>query len=335
MIKIFHKINISLFILIFIIFLITDSLYAKSNDSPNLEVIPNNEISWNDWILKTKKELKKKQFKQSTINYLNKIKFNPRVIELDRKQPEFKLTFDEYLKNIITEKNKKQINFHFSKQKLLLNKIEQNFEVNAKILLALWGIETSFGQYTGKLDILRSLASLAYDGRRKDFFSRELENALLILEKGHFKREHFKGSWAGAFGQTQFMPSTFLNHAIDFDGDSKINLFNKSDALASGANYLKNVGWDNSLQWGEFVNLNVTDHFMTLAKTKKFKSVNFWKKNGIKLNKDYGNNKLKLIIPESNNNDCYLVSKNFDVILDWNRSSYFALTVFLFSDEIK
>ena len=162
-----------------------------------------------------------------------------------------------------------------------------------------------------------------------------MENALLILEKNHFKREQFKGSWAGAFGQTQFMPSTFLNHAIDFDGDSKINLFNKSDALASGANYLRKVGWNNSLQWGESVNIEINDHFLSLAKSKKFQSVNFWEKNGIKLTKDYRNNKLKLIIPDSNNNDCYLVSKNFDVILDWNRSIYFALTVFLFSDEIK
>ncbi len=330
--KIFLKVNICLF---FLILSIGNTLYGQSNDSPNLDVISNNDISWNDWILKTKRVLEQKKFKQSTINYLNKIRFNPRVIELDRKQPEFRLTFDEYLKNIITENNKKKINLHFLRQQKLLKQIEQTFEVNPKILVALWGIETSFGKYTGKLDILRSLASLAYDGRRKEFFSKELENALLILEKNHFKREQFKGSWAGAFGQTQFMPSTFLNHAIDFDGDSKINLFNKSDALASGANYLKKVGWNNSLEWGESVNLEITDYFLSLAKSKKFKSVNFWQKNGIKLNKDYGKNKLKLIIPDSNNNDCYLVSENFDVILDWNRSNYFALTVFLFSDEIK
>ena len=332
MVKIFPKVNIILFV--FILFITGNSL-SKSNDSPNLEVVSNNETTWEDWIKQTKQELKQKKFKQSTINYLDEIKYNPKIIELDRKQPEFKLTFDQYLKNIITEKNKKKINFHFLKQKQLLKKIENTFDVNSRILVSLWGIETSFGEYTGKLDIIRSLASLAYDGRRKKFFSKELENALLILESNHLNRKQFKGSWAGAFGQTQFMPSTFLNHAIDFDGDSKINLFNKSDALASGANYLKKVGWNNSLHWGEFVDLEKTDYFLSLAKSKKFKSVNFWKKKGIDLNKDYGSNKLKLIIPDSNNNDCYLVSKNFDVILDWNRSNYFALTVFLFSDEIK
>ncbi len=327
--------NTILFLSFLIILSIVDISYSKSNDSPNLKISSNNKISWNEWILKTKQDLKRKKFKKSTIDYLNKIRFNPKIIELDRKQPEFKLTFDKYLKNIITEKNKKKINFHFLKQKLLLKKIEENFEVNSKILVSLWGIETSFGEYTGKLDILRSLATLAYDGRRKDFFSKELENALLILEKKHFKRDQFKGSWAGAFGQTQFMPSTFINHAIDFDGDSKINLFNKSDALASGANYLKKIGWNNSLEWGESVNTKITDYLSSLAKSKTFKSVNFWKNNGIRLNKEYGNSKLRLIIPDSNNNDCYLVSKNFDVILNWNRSNYFALTVFLFSDEIK
>ena len=200
---------------------------------------------------------------------------------------------------------------------------------------ALWGVETSFGKHTGKMDIIRSLASLAYDGRRKEFFTKELENALNILESDHFERNSFRGSWAGAFGQTQFMPSTFLKHAIDFDGDSRDNLFKKSDALASGANYLKKIGWNNNLQWGEEININLTDELKKLAKNKVYKDIIFWSGNGIKLNKEYGKSKLKLVIPDSNNNECYLVSKNYDVILNWNRSNYFALTVFLFSDEIK
>ena len=131
------------------------------------------------------------------------------------------------------------------------------------------------------------------------------------------------------------MPSTFLKHAIDFDGDSRVNLFKKPDALASGANYLKKIGWNNNLQWGEEININLTDEFKKLAKNKVYKDITFWSGNGIKLNKEYGKAKLKLVIPDSNNNECYLVSKNYDVILNWNRSNYFALTVFLFSDEIK
>lgn len=330
----FLKINYY-FILVSIIFF-TDILYAKSSDSPNLDVVIEKKISWEQWIYSTKESLKKKNFSQTTINYLNKIKFNSKVIELDRKQPEFRLTFDKYFKNIVNDKSINNLNLQYSKQKKLLQKIENEFGVNSKILVALWGVETSFGKYIGNLDILRSLASLAYDGRRKEFFSKELENALKILQEGHFERDSFKGSWAGAFGQTQFMPSTFLKYAVDFDGDSKINLFNKTDALASGANYLMNVGWNNSMQWGEKVKIELTDDLRLLAKKKKYKDIKFWQRNGIKLNKNYGKNNLKLIIPDSNNNNqCYLVTKNFDVILDWNRSNYFALTIFLFSDEIK
>ena len=108
------------------------------------------------------------------------------------------------------------------------------------------------------MDIIRSLASLAYDGRRK-IFLKELRLALKILDEGHITRKKFKGSWAGAFGQTQFMPSTFHKFAIDFDKNKKINLFEKSDALASGANYLKNAGWNNKLLWGERININLTE----------------------------------------------------------------------------
>ena len=327
--------NKTFYLVAIIIFLQSNDLLCKSNDSPDLDQLSESKISWKEWVLKTKKDLKNKNFKDKTLNYLDNIKFNPRVIELDRKQPEFRLTFDKYYKNVVNSKSKKKINEQFYKNKTLLKKIESEFDVSAKVLSALWGIETAFGQHIGKMDIIRSLASLAYDGRRKEFFTKELENALSIIESNHFDRASFKGSWAGAFGQTQFMPSTFLKHAIDFDGDSAVNLFKKSDALASGANYLNKIGWKNNLHWGEEININLTDELKKLAKNKTYKDINFWSSYGVKFNKEYGKSKLKLVIPDSNNNECYLVSKNYDVILNWNRSNYFALTVFLFSDEIK
>ncbi len=324
------------FFLFFILILINNVVIATSNDSPDLEHSSTNKISWKDWKKKTKDEFKKSNIDTKTLKYLDSIKFNPKIIELDRKQPEFKLTFDKYLKNIVTIKSKKKINSEFKKNRELLLKIERQFNVSSKVITALWGIETYFGSHVGKMDILRSLASLAYDGRRGVFFTKELKNALLILDKGHFDRNVFKGSWAGAFGQTQFMPSTFLNHAIDFDGDKRVNLFNKSDALASGANYLNKVGWNNQLPWGEKIDLVVSKKLRKLAEEKKYLDTENWKKNGVDLRKNYENNLLRLVIPDSNNNNqCYLVSKNFDVILNWNRSNYFALTVFLFSDEIK
>ena len=199
----------------------------------------------------------------------------------------------------------------------------------------MWGIETSFGKHIGKLDILRSLLSLAYDGRRQEFFLKELKLALKILEDGHISPKDFRGSWAGAFGQTQFMPSTFHKFAIDFDNDSKINLFKKTDALASGANYLNKVGWNNNLVWGEEVKITLTDKLKTLSQNKKYKTKKFWERIGISFKNNYNEKVLlRLVIPDLEERQFFLVTKNFDVILDWNRSNYFALTVFLLSDEV-
>ncbi len=310
--------------------------HARSADAPDLDFDTKREISWDQWIKITKKELESKKFKRSTLNYLNSIKYNARVIQLDRKQPEFRLTFDKYFKNIVTKDNIKKINEEYKKNNDLLIRIGKKYNVSPKVLAALWGIETAFGKHLGKMDILGSLASLAYEGRRKEFFTRELEYALSILDKGHFDRKLFKGSWAGAFGQTQFMPSTFIKYAVDFDGDKKKNLFKKADALASGANYLSTIGWDNDLIWGEKIKIKINKNFEKLSKNKNFKSAKFWENKGVAIKNFYKTDKLRLILPDSNNNnDCYLVSKNFDVILNWNRSNYFALTVFLFSDEIK
>ena len=215
---------------------------------------------------------------------------------------------------------------------MLLNK---KFKVDPRILVSLWGIETYFGKHIGKLDILRSLLSLAYDGRRQEFFMKEFKLALKILEDGHVSQKDFRGSWAGAFGQTQFMPSTFHKFAIDFDNDNKINLFKKSDALASGANYLNQVGWNNNLLWGEEVKITITDKLSNLSQKKKYKTKKFWEKNGISFKNNYNERVLmRLVIPDLEGKQFFLVTKNFDVILDWNRSNYFALTVFLLSDEV-
>ena len=323
------------FIFIFIFF-ISYNVYAKSNDSPDLSFKSEKQISWNQWISETKEELQKEGFRASTLKNLDNLKFNGRVIELDRKQPEFKLNFNQYLKNNLSEKKKKNLKKKYNENQLLLEKIRTHYDVDPKILTSLWGIETSYGSYLGKFDILSSLASLAYDGRRKKFFLKQLRYALKILEDGHISKSQFKGSWAGAFGQTQFMPSTFNKYAIDFDGNKKINLFKKEDALASGANYLKKAGWNNKIIWGEKINVPITKEFIKLSNLKEFKKIKSWKKYGIILKNKYNENQLmRLVIPDSEDNQVFLVSRNFDVILDWNRSNYFALTVFLLSDEIK
>ncbi len=320
----------------FLILIFTYQLsFSESKDSPNLNFKKVQTLSWNDWKKQLKKSLKKEGFKDSTLQLIDGIDFNPKVIKYDRKQPEFKLTFQKYLQRNITEKKKKEINLKYKENKELLLLLNQKFEVDPTILLSLWGIETSFGKYIGKLDILRSLLSLAYDGRRQNFFLKELKLALKILNDGHVSPKDFRGSWAGAFGQTQFMPSTFHKFAIDFDNDNKINLFKKSDALASGANYLNQVGWTNDLEWGEEVKIILTDELKNLSQKKEYKTQKFWERIGISFKNNYNKKELlRLVIPDSEEKEFFLVTKNFDVILDWNRSNYFALTVFLLSDEV-
>lgn len=324
------------FFIFFFIFFISFNINSKSNDSPDLNFKSEKKVLWNEWISQIKEELQKEGFKTSTLKNLDNLKFNKRVIELDRKQPEFKLNFNQYLKKNFSEMKKKNLVKHFSENQILLDKIYSHYNVDPKILASLWGIETSYGSYLGKFDILSSLASLAYDGRRKNFFLKQLRYALKILEDGHISKSQFKGSWAGAFGQTQFMPSTFNKYAIDFDGNKKINLFKKEDALASGANYLKKSGWNNKIVWGEKIDIPITKELRKLSDSKVFKKIKSWEKYGIIFKNKYNKDQLmRLVIPDSEDNQIFLVSKNFDVILDWNRSNYFALTVFLLSDEIK
>ena len=323
-------------IICFLILIFTHQLVSsKSNDSPNLDFKKVQSQSWNEWKKDLKKTLKKENFSDSILDLLDEINFNPKVIEYDRKQPEFKLTFEKYLQRNINEKKKKDINKIYKQNKELLLLLNKKFKVDPRILVSLWGIETYFGKHIGKLDILRSLLSLAYDGRRQEFFLKEFKLALKILEEGHILPKDFRGSWAGAFGQTQFMPSTFHKFAIDFDKNNKINLFKKSDALASGANYLNQVGWNNNLEWGEEVKLTLTDKLKKLSKKKKYKTKKFWERIGISFKNNYNETvPFRLIIPDLEEKQFFLVTKNFDVILDWNRSNYFALTVFLLSDEV-
>ncbi len=307
---------------------------AASNDKPNLDFKSEKHISWEEW----KKQLGLQlsgQFSEDTLRNLESLTLNKKVIELDRKQPEFTLEFQNYLSKRINKSVIKKINNISNENNDLLNLIEQKYKVDKSIILSLWSIETAFGKYIGKFDIIRSLASLAYDGRRKDFFLKELSKALQILDEKHLNSNEFRGSWAGAFGQTQFMPSTFASYAVDFDKNGKKDLFNKTDALASAANYLSRMGWNNEILWGEKIKVKLTDDLFRLFETKTSRSVDFWLKKGIILKKNYNKNqKLRLIIPD-NNNHFFLVSKNFDVILKWNRSNYFALTVFLLADEVK
>jgi len=178
----------------------------------------------------------------------------PRIIELDRNQPESTITFTQYIDRIVSPARIKAGSTQYDKHRDILEKIGQEFGVQPRFIVALWGIETNFGQFTGGFPVVNALATLAYDGRRSAYFRGELMKALQILEEGHITPEDMKGSWAGAMGQSQFMPSSFLAYAHDYDGDGAKDIWNtQADVFASAANYLKGVGWNDDLTWGREV----------------------------------------------------------------------------------
>jgi len=226
--------QISIFFLIY--FLSLTNIFA--NDITNFE--------------KWKKEFKIKALKnnisEETFNLtMSNVKFLPKVIEYDRYQPEFYEDTKTYIsKRTSKSKVKKGLNF-YSDNNFLINEIEKKFDIEKELLLSLMGIETNYGTYVGKMDILSSLSTLSYDKRRSEFFTKELLILLRLIDKDIVNYKTLFGSWAGAFGFFQFMPSTIKNHAIDHNNDKRIDLKDPVDAYASAANYLKNMGWkDNS-----------------------------------------------------------------------------------------
>ena len=223
----------------------------------------------------------------------------------------------------------------------LLEEISTVYKVQPRFIVALWGIETDYGRISGGFPVLDSLATLAYDGRRREYFTKELLNALEIIDYGHIDSKNMMGSWAGAMGQPQFMPSSFLNYAVDFNNDGKKDIWtSREDVLASAANYLAKLKWNNNETWGREV--LITDDFNldpSLLTLKNEKSLLVWKKLGVKKldGSDLPNKNLNasLLIIQSKNNDRYfIVYKNFKRILRWNTSNFFAIAVGKLSDGI-
>ena len=268
--------------------------------------------------------------------YKKKVSFIPRVIELDRSQPEFKLSLKQYLKRVVTPLRIKKANKKYKENKKILNVVAKHYGVQSRFIVALWGIETDFGRLTGGFSVVSALTSLAFDGRRHDYFKKELLNALKIINDGHISMNKMTGSWAGAMGQCQFMPSSFINYAKDWNMDGAKNIWtSKPDVFASAANYLKRVGWSNKITWGRKVYIgNLNKKF----NSKKFYFLKEWNKKGV-LNENKEklpqvNVKARLIIPDNYGKYGYLVYSNFESLLNWNRSNYFAIAVGKLSDSI-
>ena len=304
------------------------------------------EQSFDDWLVDLRAEATQKGISTATLDSaLTGIKPIPRVIELDRKQPEFTLTFQEYLDRVVPVSRQKRAQARLKTHQALLTEIGDKYGVQPRFVVALWGIETDFGRVTGGFDVIPALASLAYDGRRSKFFRKELFHALQIIEEGHIAAKDMKGSWAGAMGQSQFMPSSFNRYAQDYDGDGRQNIWTtQADVFASASNYLKRVGWRHDITWGRAVTLPENglasrNNAMTLHDNKTWKGLNTWAELGVKTEDGQDlpsrNIQARLVMPGGAEGPAYLVYKNFEAILKWNRSNYFAIAVGTLSDSMR
>ncbi|MBT5266447.1 MAG: lytic murein transglycosylase [Rhodospirillaceae bacterium] len=264
----------------------------------------------------------------------------PRIIELDRKQPEFTLTFQQYLTRVVNDrrvrKGKKLLNTHAE----LLRKVSEKYRVQPRFIISLWGIETDYGRITGGFPVVASLATLAYDGRRSKFFRKEMMLALEIIDQGHISAKAMKGSWAGAMGQNQFMPSSFHAYAVDYDGDGNKDIWGTlPDVFASIANYLSRSGWKNDRTWGREAKLPA-DFPMKLSGKKIKKPLSEWSKLGVRRvdgsalpTRDI---KASIALPaRKKRSPAYIAYSNYNVILKWNRSDYFAVAVGTLADRIQ
>ena len=308
----------------------------------------NDQINFQKWKKNFKKIALKNDISETTFDIvMAKVKFLPDVIKYDRYQPEFYEDTKTYIsKRTSKKKVSKGIDFYKDNLKLI-NTIETKYKIEKELLLALMGIETNFGTYVGKMDILSSLATLSFDKRRSDFFSNELLILLSLIEKDQIDYKTLYGSWAGAFGFFQFMPSTMKNYAIDYDNDNYIDLKNNNDAYASAANYLSKIGWKDDQPCFYKIDLSkeIPKKYLNVSAKnlhdkKKLKYFRKYISNNQNIDKKFDNLTASIITPDKdiipdaeNLNPAYIVFNNYEIILKWNRSLRFSLAVCTLKDK--
>lgn len=265
------------------------------------------------------------------------IQYLPHVVELDRRQPEHKMTFAEYLGKVVTQQRLDDARRHLVDNWGLLQQVWQRFRVQPRFVVALWGVESDFGRTMGSYSVLAALATLAYDGRRGAMFRAELIAALKILDQGNIRVDYMMGSWAGAMGQCQFMPTTFLSYAVDFDGDGRRDIWNdRTDVLGSISNYISRLGWRGGEGWGREVALSA--NFDTrLAGLESRRPTAEWVRLGVQPVRTAFTGReppASLVLPDGVGGTALLVYDNFRVIKKWNNSNYFAAAVGYIADSI-
>lgn len=327
---------IKLFIMLLLISITTFS-FAKDLARP----IDKPEETFQQWLISFKKKALAKGISTKTINSaFNGVSPNEEILALDSRQAEFFSTFWQYFNRAVSEIRIKKGQELYKKQLPQLTKITKKYGIPAEILVAFLGLETNYGSYTGNRPVIESLATLAYDKRRREFFSAELLSALKLIDKGYVNLVQMKGSWAGAIGQCQFMPSNYLRYAIDADDDGKKDLWNSlPDILNSMGNFLKKLGWQKNQDWAVEVTLPRKFDF-SLADGRTEHSLKEWQKLGVGLaaSKKIAQNMqqipAKLVLPSNYQGPAFLVYKNFFIIKKWNNSTKYALAVGYLADRI-
>ena len=309
-----------------------------------------NEPTFDDWLKNFKLYALSNDISEKTyVSAMSDVKFLPKVIGYDRFQPEFYEDTKTYIQKRTSKKKlNKGINFYKNNNKVI-DKVEQEFDIEKELLLSLMGIETNFGTYVGKMDILSSLATLSFDQRRSKFFTNELITLLKLIENKKIDYKTLYGSWAGAFGYFQFMPSTITDYALDYNDDNYIDLKDNDDAYPSAANYLKRIGWKKNEPCFYKIKLHedIPTKLLNVSAKKihSKKKLKFFKKYIANYSEiEFLDDKLKVsivtpdkdIIPDAKTlSPAYIVFDNYEIILKWNRSLRFALAVCTLKNKLK
>lgn len=315
-------------IVIFLLFFCPSGVFATQG-----------KVDFSTWLIEFQREAVAEGISRATLkNHLENLQPIPKVRELDRGQLTRKdgkpVTFNEYLQRVVPDFRVQTAREKFSKYRRLFQAIAARFKVEPAYVVALWAIESDFGRRTGSFPVVAALATLAHEGRRADFFRRELMELLKLIDTGVITNPEPKGSWAGAMGQVQFMPSSYKAFAVDFDGDGENDLWNSlPDALGSAANYLSQVGWKDRRGWGQRVKLPKGFKINKIG-LDRVRSQKEWRRMGVKGIKGPDSRKAAIIAPDGTAGPAFIVYENFNVIRRWNRSSYFALAVCHLAEKI-
>ena len=289
------------------------------------------------WLGGVRREALAKGISRSTLDRaLDGVTYIPRVIELDRRQPETTLTFDEYIDRVVTPDRKADARAEMETNRALLAAVGKRYGVAPRFIVALWGIETNFGQVIGKFPVIPALATLAYDGRRSSFFRAQLLDALLIVDRDHIDPRRMVGSWAGAMGQSQFMPSSFLTYAVSYRGTAAPDIWQRcDDVFASIANYLSRVGWRSGEGWGDRV---AVPPGVAATIDPDARPLHEWSALGIRRvdGRPFAARarEASLVLPAGPSGPGFLVYDNFRALLKWNNSRYFAIAVGFLADGL-